>query len=253
MAEKIKIEIKNFNFFYHKKQVIHDLSLKIHKNAITSFFGPANGGVTTLLRSLNRLFELNHDTHIEGDILIDGESIFNPDVSVTELRRKVGMVFEIPAPLPISIFDNVAYGPRLSKKKTKSEINDVVEQAIKQAALWDDVKDRLKAPAMSLSGGQQQRLCIARVLALQPEVIMLDRACSGLDPISTAKIEESLLLLKEEFTIVIAPHNVQQAVRISDRAAFMLMGYLIEAGTNAEVFGSPKDQRTNDYITGRFG
>ncbi|MCL2050553.1 MAG: phosphate ABC transporter ATP-binding protein [Lachnospiraceae bacterium] len=253
MEENIKIEIKDFSFLYHKKQVIHNLNLKIHKNEITSFFGPANGGVTTLLRSLNRLFELNHDTHTKGDILIDGKSIFDPDSSVTELRRKVGMVFEIPAPLPISIFDNVAYGPRLKKKKSKSEINDVVEQALKQAALWDDVKDRLKAPAMSLSGGQQQRLCIARVLALQPEVIMLDRACSGLDPISTAKIEESLFQLKEEFTIVIAPHNVQQAIRISDRAAFMLMGHLIEAGTSDEVFGSPKDQRTNDYITGRFG
>ncbi|MCL2254429.1 MAG: phosphate ABC transporter ATP-binding protein [Lachnospiraceae bacterium] len=247
----IKIEIKNFSFYYGQKQVIHDLNLKIHKNEIMSFFGPANGGVTTLLRSLNRLFELNHNTRSEGDILIDGESIFDPDASVTELRRKVGMVFEIPTPLPLSIFDNVAYGPRLNKKKSKDEINEVVEQAIKQAALWDDVSDRLRAPAMSLSGGQQQRLCIARVLALKPEVIILDRACSGLDPISTAKIEESLTKLKKQFTIVIAPHNVQQAMRISDRAAFMLMGYLVEAG--ADIFTHPQDQRTDDYITGRFG
>jgi len=251
--ENIKIEIKDFNFFYNKKQVIYNLNMSIKKNQITSFFGPANGGVTTLLRSLNRLFELNHDTRTEGDILIDGESIFDPDLSVTELRRKVGMVFEIPAPLPLSIFDNVAYGPRLSNGKSKSEVAAVVEQALKQAALWDEVKDRLKLPAMSLSGGQQQRLCIARVLALQPDVIMLDRACSGLDPISTAKIEESLMQLKEKYTIVIAPHNVQQAIRISDHAAFMLMGHLIEDGTDDEVFGSPKDQRTNDYITGRFG
>jgi len=253
MSENIKIEIKNFSFFYHKKQVIYDLNLKIRKNEITSIFGPANGGVTTLLRSLNRLCELTHDIRTEGDILIDGESIFNPDLSVTDLRRKVGMVFDSPAPLPISIYDNVAYGPKLSKKKSRSQIADVVEQALKQAALWDEVKERLKAPAISLSGGQQQRLCIARVLALQPEVIMLDRACSGLDPISTAKIEESLINLKEEFTIIIAPHNVQQAIRISDWAAFMLMGHLIEAGTNTEVFSSPKDQRTNDYVTGRFG
>jgi len=253
VSENIKIEIKNFNFFYHQKQVIHDLNLKIHKNEITSFFGPANGGVTTLLRSLNRLFELTHDTRTEGDILLDGKSIFDPELSVTELRRKVGMVFEIPTPLPFSIFDNIAYGPRLKNNKSKSEIADVVEQALKQAALWDEVKERLKAPAMSLSGGQQQRLCIARVLALQPEVVMLDRACSGLDPVSTAKIEESLIQLKEKYTIVIAPHNVQQAVRVSDRAAFMLMGHLIEAGTNDEVFASPKDQRTDDYITGRFG
>jgi len=172
---------------------------------------------------------------------------------VTELRRRVGMVFDVPTPLPMSIFDNVAYGLRLSGMKSRRKVDENVEEALRTAALWDDVKDRLKMPAMSLSGGQQQRLCIARVLALKPEVVLLDRPCSGLDPISTAKIEESLVLLKEQFTIVIAPHNVQQAGRISDRVAFMLMGSLIEEGINDDVFSNPGDKRTSDYITGRFG
>ena len=247
-----KIIIKNLNFYYNKKQAIYDLNLEIPSNEIMSVFGPSNSGITTLLRSLNRLCDLNPEAHMEGDILLDGKSIRASDVSVTKLRRRVGMVFDVPAPLPMSIYDNIAYGPRLKSKKSKKAVTEIVEQSLHQAALWDDVKDRLKASAVSLSGGQQQRLCIARVLALKPEVILLDRPCSGLDPISTAKIEESLLQLKEQFTIVIAPHNVQQAGRISDRAAFMLMGKLIEEGPNTEVFSNPKDKRTEDYITGRF-
>ena len=190
---------------------------------------------------------------MEGKILLDDKNIYDPDINVTDLRRKVGMVFDVPTPLPMSIFDNIAYGPRLKGIKKHGRLYEIVEQALREAALWDDVFDRLKTPAMSLSGGQQQRLCIARVLALQPEVILLDRPCSGLDPISTAKIEESLMQLKERFTIVIAPHNVQQAGRISDRVAFMLSGWLVEEGVNTEVFSNPKDQRTSDYITGRFG
>jgi len=245
--------IKNLNFYYSKKQVIHDFSLEVPANEILSLIGPANSGITTLLRSLNRLGDLIHGAHLDGEILLDGKSIYDADVSVTQLRRRVGMVFDVPTPLPMSVFDNVAYGPRLSEKKNKTAIAEIVEQALRMAVLWDDVKDRLNMPAASLSGGQQQRLCIARVLALKPEVILLDRPCSGLDPISTAKIEDSLTSLKENFTILIAPHNVQQAGRISDRVAFMLMGRLIEEGTNTELFMDPKDQRTSDYITGRFG
>jgi len=251
--KNIKIEIKNLNVFYASKQAIRDFSLDIRANEILSVFGPAGSGITSFLRSLNRLCELIPGTRIDGEILMDGKSIYDPDVSLTELRRKAGMVFDVPTPLPMSIFDNIAYGPRLKGEKNRRRLSDIVEQSLIESALWDDVKDRLKAPAMSLSGGQQQRLCIARVLALNPELILLDRPCSGLDPISTAKIEDSLAQLKERFTIVLAPHNVQQAGRISDRVAFMLMGQLIEEGENIEVFSNPKDQRTNDYITGRFG
>uniref|UniRef100_UPI000A85BA03 phosphate ABC transporter ATP-binding protein n=1 Tax=Clostridium sp. NkU-1 TaxID=1095009 RepID=UPI000A85BA03 len=189
----------------------------------------------------------------EGEILLDGKNIFDPDVNVTELRRRVGMVFDVPTPLPMSIFDNVALGPRMGGAKTKADVAEEVEKALRMSALWDDVKDRLDTPAARLSGGQQQRLCIARVLALEPEVILLDRPCSALDPISTAKIEESLIQLKEQYTIIIAPHTVQQAGRIADRVAFMLMGDLIEQGYTQEVFSFPKDNRTNDYLTGRFG
>jgi len=253
MSENIKINIRNLNVFYEKKQAINDMCLDIRANDILSVFGPAGSGITTLLRSLNRMCELIIGARTEGEILMDGKSIHAPDVSLTELRRRVGMVFDVPTPLPMSIFDNIAYGPRLSGEKNRETLAGIVERALVESALWEDVKDRLKAPATSLSGGQQQRLCIARVLALQPEVILLDRPCSGLDPISTAKIEDSLTQLKERFTIILAPHNVQQAGRVSDRVAFMLMGSLIEEGENLEVFSNPKDRRTNDYITGRFG
>jgi len=253
MNEQVKIAIQDVNFYYGSNRVLHDLTLNIRKNEILSLLGPAKSGITTLLRALNRLCDLTPEAHMEGKILLDGKSIFDPDVSVPELCRKVGMVFDVPTPLPMTIFDNVAYGPRLSGKKSRKALMEIVEQALTTAALWDDVKDRLNIPALALSGGQQQRLCIARVLALQPEVILLDRPCSGLDPISTSKIEDALVKLKEQITVVIAPHNVQQAARISDRVAFMLMGSLIEEGSNAELFASPKDQRTSDYITGRFG
>jgi len=250
---KIKINIENLNFFFEKKQAIRDLNLGIRENEILSVFGPAGSGITTLLRSLNRLNDLIPTARMEGDIYLDDKNIYDNDVNVTELRRKVGMVFDVPTPLPMSIFDNIAYGPRLKGEKNKSNLTEAVEKALKEAALWDDVKDRLKMSALSLSGGQQQRLCIARVLALGPEVIALDRPCSGLDPISTSKIEDSLTHLKERFTIVLAPHNIQQAGRVSDRVAFMLMGELIEEGKNERVFSNPKDKRTSDYITGRFG
>ena len=253
MGSQAKIVIRDLNFYYKDKRVIHGLNLDIPANEIMAVLGPANSGITTLLRSLNRLCDLIPEAKMDGEILLDGKSVYDQDVNVTELRRRVGMVFDVQTPLPMSVFDNIAYGQRLIGKKNRKEIEETVEQALRMAVLWDDVKDRLNISAMSLSGGQQQRLCIARVLALNPEVILLDRPCSGLDPISTAKIEESLMRLKSQFTIVIAPHNVQQAGRISDRVAFMLMGNLIEEGPNMEIFLHPKDQRTNDYITGRFG
>ena len=253
MGNQPKITIKNFNFFYQKKQVIFDLNLDIPANEIFAVFGPAGSGITTLLRSMNRLCDLIPGIQIEGDILLDGKSIFGAHTGVTELRRRVGMVFDLPTPLPQSIFDNIAYGPRLNGIRSKKKLVEIVEQTLLMAALWDDVKDRLNIPGTSLSGGQQQRLCIARVLALKPDVILLDRPCSGLDPISTAKIEESLNQLKRHFTIIIAPHTVQQAGRISDRAAFILLGHLIEEGPTRSILTVPRDQRTNDYITGRFG
>lgn len=253
MTTPPKITIKGLNFFYGHKQVIHELNLSIPSNGIFSLIGPANSGITTLLRALNRLSDLTPGARMEGEILLDGQSIYGPSVNVTDLRRKVGMVFDVPTSLRMTIFDNVAYGPRLTGNKNTKTLAGIVEQALRLAALWDDVKERLHIPALSLSGGQQQRLCIARVLALNPDVILLDRPCSGLDPISTAKIEDSLSQLKEQFTIVLAPHNVQQAGRVSDRVAFMLMGDLIEEGANEDVFFNPKDQRTSDYVTGRFG
>ena len=251
--QQTKISVRNLNFFYGKDQAINNVTLDIPANCITGIFGPANSGTTTLLRVMNRMSELSPDVKMEGKVLLNGQDIYAPGYRVIELRRKVGMVFEVPAPLPLSIFDNIAYGPRLSGIRNRTALGDIVENSLRQAALWDEVKDRLDIPAMSLSGGQQQRLCLARVLALSPEVILLDRPCSGLDPISTAKVEESLRQLKEKFSIVIIPHNVQQAGRVSDRVAFMLSGSLIEEGSTADVFENPQDTRTSDYITGRFG
>ncbi|TJX13459.1 phosphate ABC transporter ATP-binding protein [Tissierella creatinini] len=253
MIQQSKIVIKDLNLYYHEKQVVKELNLEIPQNEIFAIIGPSNSGITTTLRTLNRLCDLTFGARQEGEVLLDGKSIFNKNVNVTELRRKVGMVFDVPTPLPMSIFDNVAFGSNLNGKKSKAEVEEGVEKALRMSALWDDVKDRLNTPAARLSGGQQQRLCIARVLALEPEVILLDRPCSALDPISTAKIEDSLIQLKEQFTIIIAPHTIQQAGRIADRVAFMLMGDLIEQGITHEVFSVPKDKRTNDYLTGRFG
>jgi len=248
-----KIVIKNLSFYYGEKQAISGLNLEIAANKILSVIGPANSGITTLLRALNRLCDLKPDAKIEGEILLNGQNIFGSEVSVTELRRKVGMVFDIPTPLPMSIFDNIAYGPRQKGVKKKAVLSDIIEEALTTAALWDEVKDRLKLQASSLSGGQQQRLCVARVLALNPEVILLDRPCSGLDPISTAKIEEALVQLKQKLTVVLAPHNTQQAIRVSDNTAFMLKGRLIEEGKSSDLFSKPKEKSTSDYITGRFG
>ena len=248
-----KISITNFDFFYGDEQAVHDLSLDIGANEITAVFGPAGSGVTTLLRSLNRMNDLTPGSRMAGKILIDGRDIYDASVNVTELRRRVGMVFEVPTPLPMSILDNITYGPRLSGVKSRTALMDAAEQSLRLSALWDEVKDRLDMSALRLSGGQQQRLCIARVLALKPEVILLDRPCAALDPISTSMIEDSLYHLKSEYTIVIAPHSIAQTSRVSDRSAFMLMGRLREAASTAELFANPKEQETRDYISGRFG
>lgn len=253
MTDQTKILIKGLNFYYDQKQAIKELSLEIPKNEIMAVIGPANSGITTLLRTLNRLCDLTFGARMEGKVFLDEKNIFDPDINVTELRRRVGMVFDVPTPLPMSIFENVALGPNFGGKNNKKTMAEKVENALRMSALWDEVKDRLDTPAARLSGGQQQRLCIARVLALEPEVILLDKPCSALDPISTAKIEESLVELKKQFTIVIAPHNIQQAGRIADHVAFMLMGDLIEEGITHEIFSVPKDKRTNDYLTGRYG
>jgi phosphate transport system ATP-binding protein len=248
-----KIEVRGLSYYYGATKALSDVSLSIPAKAITALFGPAGGGKTTLLRLFNRLNDLLAGTRRQGDILLDGESIFAPGLDVTSLRRRVGMVFALPLPLPLSIRDNVSYGPRLAGQHNHHRLDEVVEKALRDAAIWDEVKDRLDAPALSLSGGQQQRLCIARVLALQPEVILLDEPTSGLDPISTARIEESLQALKRDYTIVIVPHSVQQAARVADEAAFMLMGELVEHGPGAQLFTKPKDERTENYLMGRFG
>ncbi len=253
MTEQSKIEIRNLNFFYETHQAIRSVDLDIHKNEIFTLFGPAGSGTTTLLRALNRLSDLAHKARIEGQILIDGKNIHDEDVIVTDLRRRVGMVFEEPVPLPMSIFDNIAYGPRMRGIKDKAILAERVEESLRLAVLWDEVKDRLHTSALRLSGGQQQRLCIARILSLGPEIMILDRPCAALDPISTAKIEDSLLMLKDRITIVMIPHNTQQAIRVADRAGFMLMGEMVEQGPAESLFTNPQDIRTSDYITGRFG
>ncbi len=253
MTEQPKIAIRDFSFYYGKHQAIQSINVDIHANEIFSLFGPANSGTTTLLRALNRLSDLVPGARTEGQILIDGQDIHAEDVIVTDLRRRVGMVFEEPVPLPMSIFDNIAYGPRMRGIRNKAVLAERVEESLKLAVLWDEVKDRLHTSALRLSGGQQQRLCIARILSLGPEIMLLDRPCAALDPISTAKIEDSLVLLKEKVTIVLIPHNTQQAVRVADRAGFMLMGEMVEQGPAERLFTVPEDNRTSDYITGRFG
>ena len=233
--------------------VLRDINIDVNEGEILAIFGPADSGRTTFLRVLNRLLDLVEGTYLKGQVLLDGEDIYAPGTDVIRLRRRVGMLFAEPLPLPGSIYDNIAYGPLLSGIRKKAVLDDIVQVSLEKAALWPEVKDRLSQPAMTLSGGQQQRLCLARALALEPEVILLDAPTSGLDPISTAKVESSLQELKRQYTIVIVPHSVQQAARVADKAAFFLAGELIEYGTGKEIFTRPKDQRTNDYITGRFG
>jgi len=248
-----KFQIRDLTFRYDDHEALKHITLDIPAREIFVIFGPAQAGKSTLLRLLNRLNDLVDGTQMEGQILLDGEDIYAPGYDVIELRRRVGMVFALPIPLPGTIRENLTYGPRLSGIRDPQELEQRVRESLERAALWDEVKDRLDEPAMDLSGGQQQRLCLARVLAMRSEVILLDNPTSGLDPISTAKVEESLRQLKEDHTIVMVPQSVQQAARIADRAAFLLNGELIETNVAQEIFTRPQDQRTSDYITGRFG
>lgn len=247
------IQVKNLNLFYGNKQALNDVNLEIQKNAVTAFIGPSGCGKSTFLRCLNRMNDLIESVKIDGEIIYEGNNILNEDYDVIELRKKVGMVFQSPNPFPMSIYDNIAYGPRIHGIKSKSKLDDIVEKSLKGAVLWDEVKDRLKKSALGLSGGQQQRLCIARTLAVEPEVILMDEPTSALDPISTLKIEELMDELKRDYTVVIVTHNMQQAGRISDNTAFFYNGIIVEAGKTEDIFCKPKDKRTEDYITGRFG
>ncbi len=249
--EKIKIE--NMDLFYGNFHALKDINLDIEANKITAFIGPSGCGKSTLLKSLNRMNDMVEGCRITGKIILDGEEIFNRKMDVNQLRKKVGMVFQKPNPFPMSIYDNIAYGPRTHGIKKKSELDEIVEQSLRNAAIWDEMKDNLKKSALALSGGQQQRLCIARALAVQPDVLLMDEPTSALDPISTSKIEDCVMQLKEKYTIVIVTHNMQQAVRISDKTVFFLLGEIIESGNTEQIFSMPKNQKTEDYITGRFG
>ncbi|MFP4287116.1 MAG: phosphate ABC transporter ATP-binding protein PstB [Candidatus Izemoplasmataceae bacterium] len=246
-------KLENINVFYDKNHAIKNVSLEIEKNKITAFIGPSGCGKSTFLRILNRMNDLIESYKITGDVLFCGKDVCSKDFDVIELRTKVGMVFQKPNPFPMSVYDNVAYGPRCQGIKDKETLNEIVENSLKKAALWDEVKDRLKDSAMGLSGGQQQRLCIARTIAMEPEVILLDEPTSALDPIATQKIEDLLNDLKSDYTIIIVTHNMQQASRISDYTAFFYMGDLIEYGETEKIFSVPKLKQTEDYITGRFG
>lgn len=248
-----KIHIDNVSYAYGDNWVLRNVTLDIASNSVTVLFGPAAGGKTTLLRLINRLNDLVEGTQMKGRILLDGRDIYGSDTYVAGLRRRVGMVFALPLPLPGTIRENVLYGPRLAGMSDPSRSAEILERSLTQAAIWEEVKDRLDDPAMALSGGQQQRLCIARSLALEPDVLLLDEPTSGLDPISTRKVEESLFELKRQYTIIIVPHSIQQAARVADQAAFFLMGDLVEYGPGRELFTRPGDKRTEDYVTGRFG
>ena len=248
-----QIEFKNFNFFYGKYHALKDINLGIAKHKVTAFIGPSGCGKSTLLRTINRMYDLYPEQRAEGELLLDGQNILSRDLDVSTLRAKVGMVFQKPTPFPMSIYDNIAFGVRLHEKLSKAEMDERVEWALRKSALWDEVKDKLYKSGMSLSGGQQQRLCIARGVAIKPEVLLLDEPTSALDPISTMRIEELINELKNEFTIVIVTHNMQQAARISDHTAYMYLGELIEFGDTDRIFVKPAKKQTEDYITGRFG
>ena len=249
----MKIEIKNLCKQFRKNMVLKDINMEIREKSIMALIGPSGCGKSTFLKCLNRMNDLVDGVKIEGKILLDGEDIYDHAVDTTRLRKKVGMVFQQPNPFPMSIYDNIAYGPRIHGIKNKAKLDEIVENALKGAAIFDEVKDRLKSPALGLSGGQQQRLCIARALAVEPEVLLMDEPTSALDPISTLKIEELMQDLKSRYTVVVVTHNMQQAARVSDETAFFLLGELVEVDETMNIFGRPKDKRTEDYITGRFG
>ena len=247
-----KIQVRNLNLYYGDNQALKNISIDLEENKVTAFIGPSGCGKSTFLRTLNRMNDLIDNVRIEGEILVDGEDIYKSK-DVIALRTKVGMVFQKPNPFPMSIYDNIAYGPRLHGIKDKKTLDEIVEKSLKGAALWDEVKDRLKKSALGLSGGQQQRLCIARTIAVSPEIILMDEPTSALDPISTNKMEDLMEELKKKYTVIIVTHNMQQAGRIADKTAFFLNGEIIEYGDTEDIFYKPKDKRTEDYITGRFG
>lgn len=249
---EVKLSIQDVNLYYGDFHALHGISMDIKANEITSFIGPSGCGKSTLLKSINRMNDLVEGCKITGKFLLDGQDVYK-DIEVNTLRKRVGMVFQKPNPFPMSVYDNIAYGPRTHGVKRKADLDRIVEEALRDAAIWDELKDRLGKSALGLSGGQQQRLCIARALAVKPEVLLMDEPTSVLDPISTGKIEELTLKLKKDYTIVIVTHNMQQAMRISDKTAFFLLGDLIEYGSTEMMFSTPKEKKTEDYITGRFG
>ena len=248
-----KVSVRNLDFFYADSRALKDVTIGLHTNKVTAFIGPSGCGKSTLLRVLNRMYDLYPKQRAEGEVILDGENILDPRVDVNLLRSRVGMVFQKPTPFPMSIYENIAFGVRLYEKLSKSALDERVEEALRGAALWEEVKDKLHKSGLGLSGGQQQRLCIARSVAVQPEVILFDEPCSALDPISTAKVEELIDELSHRYTIAIVTHNMQQAVRVSDFTAFMYLGEITEFGETDAVFTSPREKRTQDYITGRFG
>ncbi len=250
--KKDKIIVEGVDLYYSKFHALKNINLKMKEKEITAFIGPSGCGKSTLLKSLNRMNDLVEGCKITGDILLDGEDIFG-DMDVNILRKRVGMVFQKPNPFPMSIYDNIAYGPRTHGIRSKAQLDEIVETSLKNAAIWDELKDRLKKSALGLSGGQQQRLCIARALAVKPEVLLMDEPTSALDPISTSKIEDLAMELKNEYTIIMVTHNMQQAARISDKTAFFLLGEVVEYDETEKLFSTPQDKRTEDYITGRFG
>ena len=248
-----KISVSDLNLYYGENHALKNINMGIREKSIMALIGPSGCGKSTFLKCLNRMNDLVDGVKIEGKILLDGEDIYDHAVDTTRLRKKVGMVFQQPNPFPMSIYDNIAYGPRIHGIKQKAKLDEIVENSLKGAAIFDEVKDRLKSPALGLSGGQQQRLCIARALAVEPEVLLMDEPTSALDPISTLKIEELMQDLKNRYTVVVVTHNMQQAARVSDETAFFLLGELVEVDDTMNIFGRPKDKRTEDYITGRFG
>ena len=251
--EKTKISVRDLNLFYGENHALKHVNMDIKENAITAFIGPSGCGKSTFLKTLNRMNDLVEGVRITGQVEIDGQNILDKGIDTTALRKKVGMVFQQPNPFPMSIYDNVAYGPRVHGIRDKKTLDHIVENSLKGAAIWEEVKDRLKKSALGLSGGQQQRICIARALAVEPEVLLMDEPTSALDPISTIKIEDLMEELKKKYTVVVVTHNMQQALRVSDDTAFFLVGEMIEFGTTKQIFSYPQDKRTEDYITGRFG
>ena len=251
--ETVKISAKNVNLYYGENHALKNINMDIKKNMVTALIGPSGCGKSTFLKSLNRMNDLVENVKITGEITLDNENIYGENVDTTLLRKKIGMVFQQPNPFPMSIYDNIAYGPRIHGIKSKAKLDEIVEESLRGAAIFDEVKDRLKKSALGLSGGQQQRLCIARALAVQPEVLLMDEPTSALDPISTMKVEELMEELKKKYTVVVVTHNMQQATRVSDETAFFLVGELVEFDKTENIFSNPKNKKTEDYITGRFG